>query len=122
MPQEVGRSLANVEKAVEKLHLLGTPNILISGIREDDQMVDYWSDGTRLHRLSIPLLETENRHGSGDTLSAAICAYLAKGDTMGDAIAKAQQFTASALRSATTWHLGHGHGPLSHLSGPIFEA
>ncbi len=122
MPQEVGRSLANVEKAVEKLHLLGTPNILISGIREDDQMVDYWSDGTRLHRLSIPLLETENRHGSGDTLSAAICAYLAKGDTMGDAIAKAQQFTASALRSAATWHLGHGHGPLSHLIGPIFEA
>ena len=121
LSQEEGRTLASMKKAVEKLHLLGTPNVLISGISEGDQMIDYWSDGTQLHRLSIPRIETKNRHGSGDTLSAAICAFLAKGDTMGVAIVKAQQFTATALRSAATWQLGHGHGPLSHLIGPIFE-
>lgn len=121
LPEEEITNHEGLKKAVDKLHLLGASNVLITGNSEGDQMVDYWSDGTQLHRLSVPRIETENRHGSGDTLSAAICAFLAKGDPMGDAIGKAQQFTTMALRSAASWQLGRGHGPLSHLIGPIFN-
>ena len=121
MPEKEIKDFQGIKKAVDKLHLLGAPNVLITGYCEGDQMVDYWSDGTQLHHLSVPRIETENRHGSGDTLSAAICAFLAMGDPMGDAIVKAQQFTTIALRAAASWQLGQGHGPLSHLIGPIFE-
>ena len=117
LPEEETRNFEGLKKAVDKLHLLGASNVLITGNSEGDQMVDYWSDGTQLHHLSVPRIETENRHGSGDTLSAAICAFLAKGESMGDAIVNGQQFTAKALRSAASWQLGHGHGPLSHLAG-----
>ena len=117
LPEETLQRVAGLRKAAEKLHLLGTPHVLITCNREDDQMVDYWSDGKQFHRLPVPWIETENQHGSGDTLSAAICAFLARGDAVGEAIIQAQQFTARALNSATTWRLGHGHGPLSHLTG-----
>ena len=116
LPEEEITNFKGLRKAVDKLHLLGAPNVLITGNSEGNQMVDYWSDGKQFHHLSVPKIETENRHGSGDTLSAAICAFLAKGDPMGDAIGKAQQFTTMALRSAASWQLGHGHGPLSHFT------
>ena len=63
----------------------------------------------------MPYIETENRHGSGDTLSAAICAFLAKGDSMLTAIQKAQKVTQTALQNAYNWRLGQGHGPLNHF-------
>lgn len=116
LPERALHKVAGLQKAAEKLHLLGVPHVLITGSRENDKMVDYWSDGTDFHRLTVPWLETENRHGSGDTLSAAICAFLARGDAVGEAIIQAQQFTARALKAAAAWRLGHGHGPLSHLT------
>ena len=116
LPAEEILAFADLTKVIEKLHSLGASHVLITGNCVGDQMVDYWSDGSGLNQLSVPRIDTENRHGSGDTLSAAICAFLAKGDAMGDAIIKAQQFTAKGIRSAASWKLGHGHGPLSHLT------
>ncbi len=105
----------SVRQIVDRLHLLGARKLLLTGIGEAEEMVDYWSDGTSLHRLAMPRIETENRHGSGDTLSAAICAFLARGEGMEEAIIKAQAYTANALRAAAQWKLGQGHGPLSHI-------
>ena len=101
--------------AVARLHDFGPTHVLITGMSDADQMIDYWSDGTQLVQLPTPHIETKNRHGSGDTLSAAVCAFLAKGKSMPSAIAGAQEFTAAALRAAASWQLGHGHGPLSHF-------
>jgi hydroxymethylpyrimidine/phosphomethylpyrimidine kinase len=102
--------------AVARLHALGTINVLITGASDNEQMIDYYSDGSQLFQLPTPKIETNNRHGSGDTLSAAICAFLAQGRPMLEAITQAQHFTANALRAATPWRLGQGHGPLSHFS------
>jgi hydroxymethylpyrimidine/phosphomethylpyrimidine kinase len=115
LPVDKIRRNSGLREAVEKLHALGSPNVLITGSREDDQVVDYWSDGTRIHRLSASRIETKNLHGSGDTLSAAICAFLARGDALAEAIIKARQFTAKAILASVSWRLGKGHGPLSHL-------
>jgi hydroxymethylpyrimidine kinase/phosphomethylpyrimidine kinase len=102
--------------AIERLHAMGTANVLITGTCHDELMIDYYSDGSQLYQLPTPKIKTHNRHGSGDTLSAAICAFLAQGRPMLEAITQAQRFTANALRTAAPWQLGQGHGPLSHFS------
>jgi len=45
------------------------------------------------------LLETENTHGSGCTYSAAITAYLVKGNSLKDAIKKAGIFTRNSIKN-----------------------
>ena len=104
-----------LENTVAELHTSGAKHILITGHYNGRQIVDYWSDGEKLHALSSPLIATANDHGSGDTLSAAISAFLAQGESMGQAIIKARKYTARALQNASHWQLGQGHGPLSHF-------
>ncbi len=109
-------SVDRLKTAVVKLHDLGAKNILVTGWRDGDRMVDWFADGAgEIRPLSMPYIETENRHGSGDTLSAAICAFLAKGEPILKAIQKAKKVTAVALQNARTWQLGQRHGPLSHF-------
>ena len=98
----------------------GAGQVLITGVPgEGESIIDWWFDGYELHPLEQPEINTNNRHGSGDTLSAAICAYLALGMDMEKAIENAQVFTARALAAASTWQLGRGHGPLSHFVNKI---
>ena len=55
---------------------------------------------------------TENTHGTGCTLSAAIASNLAKDMTLAEAINKAKLYLTGALSSGL--NLGHGNGPLDH--------
>ncbi len=105
----------NLIEAVARFHDHGSHHVLITGIRQGDLIIDYFSNGKQLQQLPTPWIDTQNRHGSGDTLTAAICAFLAQADSMLDAILKAQRFTTNALEAAKHWHLGKGHGPLSHF-------
>ncbi|HEV2428096.1 MAG TPA: bifunctional hydroxymethylpyrimidine kinase/phosphomethylpyrimidine kinase [Acidimicrobiales bacterium] len=58
---------------------------------------------------------TDNDHGTGCSLSAAIAAGLALGRDVDDAIRDAKAFVLAALTGAAPWHLGKGHGPIDHL-------
>jgi hydroxymethylpyrimidine/phosphomethylpyrimidine kinase len=60
-------------------------------------------------------IPTDNDHGTGCTLSAAIAAGLALGDRPLDAVARAKDYVTRALAGAARWHLGQGHGPLDHF-------
>jgi hydroxymethylpyrimidine kinase/phosphomethylpyrimidine kinase len=60
-------------------------------------------------------VETGNDHGTGCSLSAAIAARLARGDTVPDAIRAAKEFVRRALAGGAGWRLGSGHGPLDHF-------
>jgi hydroxymethylpyrimidine/phosphomethylpyrimidine kinase len=64
-------------------------------------------DGPRVH--------TTNDHGTGCSLSAAICSLLATGHPLLEACATAKAFVAAALSSAASWQLGRGPGPIDHL-------
>ncbi len=112
-------SVSGLQTAVAKLHELGAKNILVTGWRDGEWVVDWFADEAGAIRpLSMPFIQTENRHGSGDTLSAAICAFLAKGEPLLSAIQKAQKVTRTALQNARDWQLGQGHGPLNHFNLP----
>ena len=115
MSPEQLREAAGIRTAVSRLQEYGARGVLITGLREGEQIVDWLSDGWEIRPLSMPWLDTGNRHGSGDTLSAAICAYLAEGQPLATAVQKAQRLTAVALQKAAGWRLGRGHGPLAHI-------
>jgi hydroxymethylpyrimidine/phosphomethylpyrimidine kinase len=108
-------SLAEMETAVTHLHTLGPQNILLKGGRDGDELVDLFFDGRSSIQFRSPTIDTPNTHGSGDTLSAAVCAYLAKGEGMETAVHHAHQFTQQAIQRAAHWQLGHGHGPVAPL-------
>ncbi len=104
-----------IETAVSHLRSLTPHHILITGFPLDDQVMDIYANQHTITPLTTPKIPTENRHGSGDTLSAAICAFLAQGHDITTALQKARHFTNRALAAAAHWQLGQGHGPLAIL-------
>ena len=107
------------ETAVLRLHTLGPRTVLAKGLRDGATMVDLFYDGHEMTQLRSPWLPTDNRKGSGDTLSAALAVFLARGIGKKTAVLHAHQFTQTALAHAANWQIGHGAGPLAHwLTAP----
>ncbi|WP_231112351.1 bifunctional hydroxymethylpyrimidine kinase/phosphomethylpyrimidine kinase [Stygiolobus azoricus] len=55
-------------------------------------------------------INTTNTHGSGDVFSAAITAYLAKGETLENALRLAKNYVNESIKFSLS--LGKGHGPV----------
>ena len=106
-------TIAEMEMAAAYLHRLGPQTILIKRGVIGDEVVDVLYDGATMTHFRSPKIPTQNTHGSGDVLSAAICAFLARGEEMVTAVTKAREFTYAAIRRAASWQLGSGHGPLA---------
>ena len=118
------RDLAEAEgrrQAAVALHRLGPAHVLLKGGHAPDDTagtaVDLWFDGRVYRELSGPRLQTRHTHGTGCTLSAAICACLARGMPLEDAMVAAKDFVNWAIAHAPG--LGRGSGPLDHLH-PVF--
>lgn len=91
------------------------PRLLLKGWRRDAaEIVDLYRDGRETRELSQPLIDTNNTHGSGDTLSAAVCFFRAGGHDWPEAIDLARAFTHAAIRRGADRRLGRGHGPLGY--------
>ena len=94
---------------------MGAQAVLVKGghLASGDRVIDILYDGTarafRGHRLV-----TSNVHGTGCTLSAAIAAQLARGESLHAAVRRAIAYVHNAI--ATAPGLGSGHGPLNHLA------
>jgi hydroxymethylpyrimidine/phosphomethylpyrimidine kinase len=86
------------------------------GHMEGDEVVDILFDGNRSHVWNRPKIATRNTHGTGCTLSAAIAAGLALGNSLVDAVDDALDFVHRAIAAAPG--LGQGHGPLNHFIAP----
>ncbi|MEM1276082.1 MAG: bifunctional hydroxymethylpyrimidine kinase/phosphomethylpyrimidine kinase [Pseudomonadota bacterium] len=60
-------------------------------------------------------IETQNTHGTGCTLSSAIAAGLAKGETLERAVGTAHTYLNRAILAADQLQIGSGHGPVHHF-------
>lgn len=110
------------DRSTRSFKLLGARQALVKGLPDDDGLVDVLWDGADLWRFPHERINTGNVHGSGDTLSAAICAGVAQGLPLPAAVRWAQAFTVAAIRLGAEWQLGRGHGPLDHAgSGREFQ-
>jgi len=95
---------------------LGAQAVLIKGghLEVGDRVVDILYDGD-VRAFRGKRIDTTNTHGTGCTLSAAITAQLAKGESLHAAVRRAIDYVHNAI--ATAPGLGSGHGPLNHLAG-----
>jgi hydroxymethylpyrimidine/phosphomethylpyrimidine kinase len=75
--------------------------------------VDVFFDGERVVDVSAPRIETANTHGTGCTLSAAICARLALGAPLLEAVRGAKAYLVEALRRS--YAVGKGRGTVQHM-------
>ena len=94
---------------------MGAQAVLIKGghMASGDRVVDILYDGN-VRAFRAERLDARNTHGTGCTLSAAITAQLAEGESLHAAVRRAITYVHNAI--ATAPGLGSGHGPLNHLA------
>jgi len=104
----------DIENSARKIIGLGAKAVLIKGGGiKDMKGKDFFLDlNGRKEWLSNNFIDTKNTHGSGCTLSAAICAYKALGFELIDSIQKAKLFVEKSLENS--YKIGSGPGPLGH--------
>jgi len=67
----------------------------------------------KVHKFEKPQILSKATHGTGCTQSAALCAQLAKGCSVLEAVAIASNYVQGAIASA--YPVGQGAGPVHHL-------
>lgn len=105
-------------KAAEKLSGMGAKAVLVKGghIPGNVMVTDYlYIPGQEPKALAQARVETDNTHGTGCTLSAAIAAELGKGLPLEVAAPAAQKYLNLALRKS--YNPGNGAGPVNHAAG-----
>jgi hydroxymethylpyrimidine/phosphomethylpyrimidine kinase len=102
-----------IRDAAKRIVDLGARTVLIKGGHRKGPAVDLFYDGKNFRVLTAPRIRTRNTHGTGCTLSAAIAAYLAKGETVESAVALAKKFISAAIKAS--FAIGAGHSPVHHF-------
>ena len=83
------------------------------GLSGAEQGTDIWYDGEEIKTLYEQTINTKNTHGTGCTLSAAICANLAQGKNIWQSVVDAKSYVTQALKYSL--NIGSGSGPVGHF-------
>ena len=101
----------DLRAAAEGVEALGPDAVLVTGGHVDGDPVDvYVGDAKRA--FTRKRVHTEDTHGSGCTLSAAIAAHLASGDPVQQAVERGVTDVLAAIESSLS--LGAKSGPVDH--------
>ncbi len=108
-------TLADMQAAAQQIHRLGAQAVLVKGGGMTGELrgLDVWYDGQELLTLTTATVETQDTHGTGCTLSAAIAANLALGHAPLPATQQAKTYVTEALKHAL--RIGQGQGPVGHF-------
>lgn len=101
------------ERAARKLVGSGPAVLVKGGHLEGGEIVDLLLAEEVVYRYVHQRIATSSTHGTGCTLSSAIAARLALGDTLPEAVRKAIEFVQGAIAAA--YPVGGGHGPVDPL-------
>ncbi|WP_022666786.1 bifunctional hydroxymethylpyrimidine kinase/phosphomethylpyrimidine kinase [Desulfospira joergensenii] len=108
----------DMEEAVRDLAALGCPNVLLKGGHlEEEKIRDllFQARSGTLTELPAQRIHTPNSHGTGCTLSSAVCAFLARGMDLETAVKNANTYIHGALKAGAGYKIGKGHGPVKHF-------
>jgi hydroxymethylpyrimidine kinase/phosphomethylpyrimidine kinase/thiamine-phosphate diphosphorylase len=101
-------------EAAQTLYACGARNVLVKGGHlPGGDAVDILFDGQTIRRYAVPRIDSPNTHGTGCSCASAISAFLAQGEPLPVAVARAKEFISAGIRLAGP--LGKGHGPLNHF-------
>lgn len=106
-------TLGQMECAAEKIHGMGAKHVLVKGGHLMGDAIDVYFDGIDFRHLPGKRIETKNTHGTGCTFSSAIAAYVAKGNTVAQALVLAKEYIQGAIEHS--FALGKGVGPTHHF-------
>lgn len=114
------RGQDDLEPAARALLALGAQGVLLKGGHlPGNEVVDLLLLPQQpAVRLASPRIASRNVHGTGCTLSSAIAAHVAMGQTLTQAVASARDYILAAIEAGAAVRTGHGHGPLNHGHAP----
>ncbi len=108
------RTDEEVRAAAREIQSLGARNVVIKGgHRGGKAAIDVLFDGRAFHEFAAPRIQTRSTHGTGCTFASGIAAFLARQESVPEAVQHAKDYLTEALRRAEP--IGHGHGPVNHF-------
>ncbi|MBI5843760.1 MAG: bifunctional hydroxymethylpyrimidine kinase/phosphomethylpyrimidine kinase [Deltaproteobacteria bacterium] len=112
-----GKSVTGTEsmkEAARAIFGMGPKWVLVKGGHLEGKASDILFDGQNFYNFESERINTQNTHGTGCTLSAAIAACLARGMTAPEAVERAKEYVTFAIKNSLG--IGHGHGPTHHFA------
>lgn len=115
----LGKLPSNYEEmigAAREFKKMGPRYVLIKGGHlHGNESTDIFYDGQTILKLSAQRIQTDNVHGTGCTLSAAITANLARGMDVVEAVKTAKIYITRTIKAGSLWQLGRGSGPVDQF-------
>ncbi len=116
LDEPVASDEAAIRSQGRRLLALGARAVLIKGGHgQGAESIDTLFHGDDVITLPAPRIATRNTHGTGCSLSSAIAAGLAKGETLEAAVRAAKTWISAAIAAADRLGVGKGHGPIHHF-------
>jgi hydroxymethylpyrimidine kinase/phosphomethylpyrimidine kinase/thiamine-phosphate diphosphorylase len=115
---------ADLKKAAAIIRSQGVAAVLIKGGHsEGDTLVDYFDDGIKPFYLSAKRVPGQFR-GTGCSLSTAIASYIAKGETLRDAVVAGHAYVQMAIAASSSAGSNHllAFGQMPPLSDLFYNA
>ena len=114
------KSLKDMKNAAIKIQKMGAKNVVIKGghFFKGDKVTDILLEDKKFSIFSHARLKFES-HGGGCTFSAALCANIARGKKLSDAVDSARLFTVESIRGATK--TGRGVAIIKTSKGDVIE-
>ncbi len=120
----LGEEIACQQELPEVARLLsqrcgGVSVLLKAGHLHDEDLVDVFYNAETCHAMPLKSkrIYTQNTHGTGCTLSSAVASFLARGNSLDNAVIKAKNYISSAIEAGAGYEIGKGHGPVHHFFG-----
>lgn len=108
-------TLDDMKTAAQRILKLGCQAVLVKGGGMEGRLrgVDVFYQGDQLETLQTETVNTQDTHGTGCTLSAAIAANLALGHDLFTAVQQGKNYVTQALHHSL--RIGSGQGPVGHF-------
>ncbi|AGO61600.1 bifunctional hydroxymethylpyrimidine kinase/phosphomethylpyrimidine kinase [Ferroplasma acidiphilum] len=108
------RNSEDTKIASKKIYENTGSSVLIKGGHAGSRYsTDILYDGSEYYEFPSRRINTNNTHGTGDTLSASIASYLASGKKLPESIELAKKYIDGAIENS--FPMGKGYGALSHF-------
>ena len=116
------KTIEEMKVTAAKIHELGAKNVVIKGGKAlaTENAVDLFYNGTEFKLLETEKVASTYNHGAGCTFAASVCANLANGLSVEEAVIEAKEFVAAGIKHG--WALNKYVGPVMHGAKPRFGA